>query len=169
MACAVAGGRIRRRILTGTLSIVRSISSGGKRASSRTSSISAPDKFHEQLDTTESDIIVMGVGAEIDAGELRAIGRDGAIVSKDRAQIAASFQAAAARVEAYSKRYYLLGYCSPARAGEHVLRIEARAGGRTGSYEHKFDARGFGPNCDPTRPPAFNIKRPKRISIGSPP
>lgn len=125
------------------------------------------DKLHEQLQDTEFDIIVMGVGAEIDAGELRAIGRDGAIVAKDRTQIAASFQKAAARVEAASKRYYLLGYCSPARAGEHVLRIEARAGGRTGSYEHKFDARGFGPNCDPTRPPAFNIKRPRRIAIGA--
>lgn len=126
------------------------------------------EKLAEQLDATEFDIIVMGVGAEIDEGALRAIGRDGAILSKDRSKIAASFQAAAERVEAASKRYYLLGYCSPARAGEHVLRIEARAGGRTGSYEYKFDARGFGPNCDPTRPPAFNIRRPKRVTLRSP-
>lgn len=126
------------------------------------------EKLKEQLETTEFDIIVMGVGAEIDEGALRAIGRDGAILSKDRSKIATSFQAAAERVEAASKRYYLLGYCSPARAGEHVLRIEARAGGRTGSYEYKFDARGFGPNCDPTRPPAFNIRRPKRIALRPP-
>lgn len=119
------------------------------------------DKVQEVLDATDIDVLVIGVGAEIDGSELRAIGRSGAIVSKDRAQVASSFEAAAARVEAFSKRYYLLGYCSPARAGEHVLRIETTVGGRTGALEYKFDARGFAPNCDPTRPPAFNLKRPK--------
>jgi hypothetical protein len=123
------------------------------------------DKLHEQLDAAKVDVIVMGVGAEIDADELRAVGRNGAIVSKDRNQIASSFTAAAARVEGASKRYYLLGYCSPARAGEHMLRIEATANGKTGSYEYKFNAQGFGPNCDPTRPPAFNIRRPKRVVL----
>lgn len=119
------------------------------------------EKLEEVLDDTDIDVLVIGVGAEIDGSELRAIGRSGAIVSKDRAQIASSFDTAAARVEAFSKRYYLLGYCSPARAGEHMLRIETTVGGRNGALEYKFDARGFGPNCDPTRPPTFNIKRPK--------
>jgi hypothetical protein len=123
------------------------------------------DKLYDAVDKLEVDVIVVGVGAEIDASELEALGRDGAILSKDRAQIAASFEAAAAKIEAYSKRYYLLGYCSPARAGEHVLRIETTAAGASGSYEHKFDARGFGPNCDPKRPPAFNIRRPKRVVL----
>ncbi len=126
------------------------------------------DKLHEQLDKLDIDTMVVGVGAEIDGSELRAIGRHGAILSKDRAQIRASFDAAAARVEAFSKRYYLLGYCSPARAGEHVLRIETNANGASGSYEHKFDARAFGPNCDPTRTPTFNIKRPKRVALRVP-
>jgi hypothetical protein len=80
-------------------------------------------------------------------------------LSKDRTQIATSFEKAAARIEAFSKRYYLLGYCSPARAGEHVVRIETTVDGKTGWQEYKFDARGFGPNCDPTRPPAFSLKR----------
>ncbi len=120
------------------------------------------DKLHEFLDGTEIDIIVIGVGAEIDAGELEAIGRSGAIVSKDRAQIASSFDSAAARVEAFSKRYYLLGYCSPARAGEHVVRIETTAAGKSGSAEYTFNANGFGPNCDPNRPPSFSVRRPRK-------
>ncbi len=119
------------------------------------------DQLHRQLDVDDLDILVIGVGAEIDDGELRSIGRNGAIVSKDRAKIATSFEKAAARVEAFSKRYYLLGYCSPARAGEHVVRIETSVDGKTGYQEYKFDARGFGPNCDPNRPPAFNVKRPQ--------
>jgi uncharacterized protein YegL len=122
------------------------------------------DKLEETLDQAKIDVIVVGVGAEIDESQLHAIGRNGAILSKDRAQIAASFSAAAARVEAFSKRYYLLGYCSPARAGKHVLRIETSANGASGYYEHSFDANGFGPNCDPTRAPSFNLKRPKRVA-----
>jgi uncharacterized protein YegL len=121
------------------------------------------DKLHETLDKRKVDIIVMGVGAEIDDRELKQIGRNGAIVSKDRTQIAKSFEAAAARVEAASKRYYLLGYCSPARAGEHTVRIEANAGGRSGWYEYKFKADGFGPDCDPKKPPAFDTRRPKKV------
>ena len=121
------------------------------------------DKLYDTLDKTNIDVMVIGVGAEIDSGELRAIGRNGAILNKDRAQIASSFQAAAARVEAFTKRYYLLGYCSPARAGKHVVRIETAARGQSGSLEYEFDAKGFGPNCDPNRPPSFNTKRPRNI------
>jgi hypothetical protein len=123
------------------------------------------DQLHKELANKDVDMMAIGVGAEIDAKELRTIGHDGAIVSKDRAQIAASFEKAAARIEAFSKRYYLLGYCSPARAGEHIVRIEANVGGKHGAQEYKFDARGFGPNCDPNRPPSFNIKRPQPRKI----
>jgi len=123
------------------------------------------DQLYEQLDHAGVDILTIGVGAEIDGGELRSIGKNGSIVNKDRAQISASFEAAAARVEAMSNRYYLLGYCSPARAGKHTVRIETNANGKTGSLEYEFDAKGFGPNCDPNRPPSFNVKRPKRVAF----
>ncbi|HEY5927549.1 MAG TPA: VWA domain-containing protein [Kofleriaceae bacterium] len=119
------------------------------------------DKLHDELDKREADIMVIGVGAEIDGGELRAIGRNGAIVSKDRAQISQSFDQMAARIEAMSKRYYLLGYCSPARAGTHVVRVETTVDGATGAVEHEFKADGFTPNCDPNRQPNFDIRRPK--------
>ncbi len=117
-------------------------------------------QLHDALEAAEMDVLVIGVGAEIDSGELQSIGQDGAILSKDRTQVAQSFEAAAARVEAFSRRYYLLGYCSPARAGEHEVRILSSVGGRRGSLRYRYDARGFGPNCDPTRNPSFNVKRP---------
>jgi hypothetical protein len=119
------------------------------------------DELHQALAEADVHVLVIGVGAEIDGGELGAIGRNGAIVSKDRAQIATSFEQAAARVEAFSKRYYLLGYCSPARAGKHVVRIETTVDGKSGGLEYPFDARGFGPNCDSARQPSFSIRRPK--------
>ncbi|HEU5056295.1 MAG TPA: VWA domain-containing protein [Kofleriaceae bacterium] len=118
------------------------------------------DQLYEQLDQVQFDVLVIGVGDEIDPGELDSIGRNGAIINKDRNQIAASFEDAAARMEAMSRRYYLLGYCSPARAGEHEVRIETTVRGQSGSLTYRFRADGFGPNCDPNRPPSFDVRRP---------
>jgi hypothetical protein len=119
------------------------------------------DTLHQELASAPVDVLVIGVGGEIDDGELAAIGRNGAILSRDRAQVAKLFDAAAARVEAASRRYYLLGYCSPSRAGQHDVTIEAHSGGRSGALSYHFDAAGFGPQCDPTQKPSFNVKRPR--------
>jgi len=121
-------------------------------------------KLHEELALAEVDVMVIGVGNELDEAELRIIGKDGAILTKDRAQIASAFEQAAARVEAFSRRYYLLGYCSPARAGAHEVRIETIVDGDAGALGYQFNAAGFGPECDPTRKPSFNLKRPKVVS-----
>jgi hypothetical protein len=117
-------------------------------------------QVERELYETDIEVLVIGVGAEIDEGSLKRIGKNGTILSKDRTQIATSFKAAAARVEASSKHYYLLGYCSPARAGKHELRVEATHQGQTGSLTYEFDASGFGPNCDPAARPTFNVRRP---------
>ncbi len=119
------------------------------------------EDLQKALDDRQVDVMVIGVGAEIDDSELREIGRNGAILSKDRAQISDSFDKMAARIEAMSKRYYLLGYCSPARAGKHIVRVETSAHGESGSVEYEFDAKGFGPNCNPDRPPNFDVRHPR--------
>ena len=122
------------------------------------------EKLHEALDKNDLDILVIGVGTEIDGGELRYIGKSGAILTKDRAQIAQAFDKAAARIEAFSKRYYLLGYCSPARAGLHRVRIATSADGASGSLEYNFNAAGFGAPCDPNQSPSFDVHHPKAIA-----
>ncbi|MCA3013587.1 MAG: VWA domain-containing protein [Myxococcaceae bacterium] len=109
------------------------------------------------------DVFVIGVGAEIDERELRAIGRSGVALDRDPRSLSAAFDQVASRIEGFSKCYYLLSYCSPARAGVHDLRIEpVTADGRTGSLTYRFDAQGFGPDCDPNRKPAFDLKRPRQ-------
>jgi hypothetical protein len=118
------------------------------------------EQIEKEYENLEIDVMVIGVGAEIDEGYLRRIGKNGAILNKDRSQIAKAFENAAARVEAFSKRYYLLGYCSPSRAGQHDVRIEAHHGGQSGSLTYHFDATGFSSNCDPTQKPSFNLRRP---------
>lgn len=121
------------------------------------------DALHAAIDRTNLEVFVIGVGAEIDESELKAIGRSGVSLSKERDALGAGFDQIAARIEGYSKRFYLLSYCSPARAGNHILRIEpVTAEGKTGALTYAFNADGFGPNCDPARKPAFDLKHPKR-------
>jgi len=119
------------------------------------------DELHDALEQVEHDVYVIGVGNEIDEDELQAIGRSGAILSKDRQDITSAFEETAARIEAFTKRYYLLGYCSPARAGAHEVTIEAQYEGKTGTLNYEFDANGFRPQCNPEKKPRFDIRRPR--------
>jgi hypothetical protein len=114
------------------------------------------------LDRANLEVFVIGIGAEIDESELKAIGRSGAALSRDPATVGAEFDRIAARIEGYSKRFYLLSYCSPSRAGEHELRVEpVLADGKKGDITYRFNADGFTPECDPNRKPAFDLKHPK--------
>jgi hypothetical protein len=68
----------------------------------------------------------------------------------------------AAKIEAHTKRFYLLSYCTPARKGEHEVTIEARTKNPNGSgaLTYKFNAEKFGPppDSDPKTPPSFDMK-----------
>ena len=123
------------------------------------------DQVANALDQTEYEVYVIGVGSEIDSRELSQIGRTGAIIRPKREELSAAFEEAAARIEAMSKRFYLLGYCSPSRAGRHKVTIEASAKGGSGDLSYEFTADGFRPNCDPEQKPNFNLKRPKAARV----
>lgn len=117
-------------------------------------------QLDKALDQTRHNVFVIGVGSEIKESELRDIGRTDAFLSRDPAVLGAAFDQIAQKVEAYTRSFYLLSYCSPARAGEHELRVEAQSEGRGGALTYRFNAQGFGPNCDSNRMPHFDIHRP---------
>jgi hypothetical protein len=119
------------------------------------------DEVRKTLDTAQFDTFAIGVGAEVDKSELSAIGRSGTFASQKRGDIARGFDEVAARIEAASRRFYLLSYCSPSRAGEHDVEVEAVAGNKRGRLSHHFDANGFGPRCDPNQKPAFDVRHPR--------
>lgn len=110
------------------------------------------------------DMFAVGVGAEIEEGTLKKIGQDGAEHAEDQEKLSEAFDKIASRIEAHMKRFYLLSYCTPARKGEHRVRIVAKreepAG--SGSLEYTFDAEGFGPppECNPERKPLFRLDAP---------
>lgn len=113
------------------------------------------------------EIFVIGVGSEINEVELKDLGRSGTALSRDPSQVGTQFEAIATRIEGYSKRFYLLSYCSPARAGEHELTVQPfLSDGKSGDITYRFNANGFGPNCDPNKKPAFDIKKPRVPTAG---
>ena len=115
----------------------------------------------QAVDTVGYDIYAIAVGEEVNASEVRSIGRTGTFTSKNPQDITRGFEEIGKKVEGYSKRYYLLSYCSPARAGRHQVEIEAVKGGARGRLQYDFKADGFGPNCDPNQRPAFNVHKPR--------
>ena len=118
------------------------------------------DKALEEAQANDTALYVIGVGKEIDSSELRNIGRTASFLSTDPAALAKAFDEIATRVEAYTKSFYLLSYCSPARAQEHDLKVETGGGLSKGDLTYHFDATGFGPNCDSNRMPKFDIRHP---------
>ncbi|MDP9150363.1 MAG: VWA domain-containing protein, partial [Myxococcota bacterium] len=111
------------------------------------------------------DVFAIGLGAEIKAAQLSEIGKSGTAMAADKTAIVKAFDEVGAKVEARTRSFYLLSYCSPSRAGKHVVRVEAvfkdpkGQGDKTGSLSSDFDATGFQPGCDPNAPPSFDVTR----------
>jgi hypothetical protein len=117
------------------------------------------DEVWNELDESGHDVFTVGIGGEGDQ-YLDKWGRSGAVRSQTAHTVAIAFEEAATKVDAAYDRFYLLSYCSPARAGMRHLRVEvtfttAEGEEKKGSLEQDFDASGFGPGCDPNTPPRF--------------
>jgi hypothetical protein len=126
------------------------------------------DSLLAAVNDANVEIYAIAVGAEVTDREIRAIGRNGVFMSKSSADIQRGFQEIGARIAGLSRRYYLLSYCSPARAGSHMVEIEASKGGRSGRLSYDFKADGFGPNCDPNQKPAFSVLHPRTKPLPKP-
>jgi hypothetical protein len=127
------------------------------------------DDMMKAVSESPHDLFVVGVGAEIDKGELRRLGRTGAALEADPGAVQRAFEQVAQRIEGYTQRFYLLSYCSPARRGERALRIEAvAADGQKGSLEARFNADGFTPQCDPNTPPPFDTTLRSKKNLPTP-
>jgi uncharacterized protein YegL len=116
------------------------------------------------------DVFAIGLGGEIKEPQLQEIGKSGTAMAADKNAIVKAFDEIGAKVEARTKSYYLLSYCSPSRAGSHQVRIEAvykdpqNKTEETGSLRRDFDATGFAPGCDPNTPPTFDLTKGDALS-----
>lgn len=124
------------------------------------------EEMNEQINKEEYaryERFAIGIGdpAELESAQLSEIGRDGTEQGNDRTKVKESFERIAGKIEAHSKRFYLLSYCTPSRKGQHVVRIavDSEKAKGSGSLEYRFAADGFGPppDCDPARKPTFKL------------
>jgi hypothetical protein len=72
---------------------------------------------------------------------------DRVTVSSNAARLEADFGAVAYRIAGLSTGSYLLGYCSPKRAGQHTVAVERATGTTQRRVEHTFSASTFTPGC----------------------
>lgn len=150
----------RRPLKFGTLVV---FSDGADRAArvSRADMMEALER--PEYERYERFAIGIGEETELEQARLEEIGRDGTEEGADRAKVKDAFERIASKIEAHSRRFYLLSYCTPARRGEHVVRIEVdkKSPRARGSLEYAFTADGFGPppRCNPERPPTFDLER----------
>jgi von Willebrand factor type A domain len=121
----------------------------------------SPEDVDNALNNAGFETYVIGAGQEVDRSQLSRIGRSGTFASQNPGDVKKGFDEIGARIEAASRRFYLLSYCSPSRAGEHEVEIEANAAGSSGRIAYRFNANGFGPNCDPKQRPSFDVHHPR--------
>lgn len=123
------------------------------------------EDMDKALDDTKYEIFGIALGAEMKESELKRIGKTGTAKAENKEEVLKAFDSIAQRIEASTKSFYLLSYCSPSRAGQHKLRIEAEWKGtdgksaKSGSFETDFDAAGFAHGCDPKQPPNFDVHK----------
>jgi von Willebrand factor type A domain len=110
----------------------------------------------DAIDASEDSIFAIGVGNEIDDPTLARIGKAGYIRVENSTALSDAFKQIGDRIARSTRRYYLLSYCSPARAGKHTVTVEAVTKQGRGQVEYAFDAAGFGPGCDASKPPPFD-------------
>ncbi|HSQ40698.1 MAG TPA: VWA domain-containing protein [Fibrobacteraceae bacterium] len=120
--------------------------------------VSDADMF-ETLHNADLNVFAIGMGGEISPRELQRLSTVGYLQADDLEQIGFAFDDVAELIEETSRKFYLLSYCSPSRAGHHTLEIEAFDEKLSGRLEHEFDATGFGPGCDPGQKPTFKAAR----------
>ncbi|MBX3182333.1 MAG: hypothetical protein KIT72_09220 [Polyangiaceae bacterium] len=114
------------------------------------------DALIRELDRTEHQVFALVAGPD-ESSFHRELGRNGGARVDEELDIYGAADQLINRMEQKLEGEYLVSYCSPARAGTRLVRIEATVTDdtrdRRGDVEFEIDATGFGPGCDPTRPP----------------
>jgi hypothetical protein len=115
------------------------------------------DRMNQVLESVRFDVVAVGIGQDT---PYLGFARSGVVHAQSADTLPIALEEAAMRVVATHGKYYLVAYCSPARAGERRVKVEVlyatKTGDeRSGSVTHDFDATGFGPGCRPETPPRF--------------
>jgi hypothetical protein len=138
--------------------------SRGPDLAGRVSSDVVSDALHE----TKNDVVGIVIGP--DSHQLDFL-PGGVVHAEDGDSLPIAFEEAGMRVSAAHRKYYLVAYCSPARAGQRRVRVEVsytdtEGNEKSGDTSYELDATGFGSGCNPETPPRFEHPKPRADTRG---
>jgi hypothetical protein len=133
------------------------------------------DKVHDAVWESPHDVIAIGVADQVET--LDQFAKRGVVRAQAANTLPIAFEEAAGKVQGELEKYYLVSYCSPARAGSRRLRLEVKYTNKegeehSGDFEVDFDAKGFRPGCNPQHTPRFVVQpkeKPNHFEQGPPP
>lgn len=122
------------------------------------------DSVLEAINDSPHRVLALTAGTWADPDEAEALGPHGHETAARFEIIEAPLSELARALEEDYARYYLLSYCSPARAGSRSLLVRVRhhddEGKPTEAQAYsEFDASGFTGRCNPSAPPRFSRMR----------
>jgi hypothetical protein len=112
------------------------------------------------LDKSSHRVFAIGVGP--DKGfALSDLGRAGWVRAPSITAAGVAFEEMGMKIDAAYGSFYLLSYCSPARDGRRLLKLEvvhedSEGNEITGTLHEEFEATNFGAGCDPSTTPRFS-------------
>ena len=98
---------------------------------------------------SEHNVFTIGLGGEIDEEHLQNLGENGFEFADDTENVTAAFNKIAERIKKASQKFYVLAYCSPKRAGDHIVTLDGDWKGSKETISYDFNADGFESGCNP--------------------
>jgi len=100
----------------------------------------------QAVQESKHKVYSIGLGGETDEEHLLALGKTGSVFPEKSEEVVGAFNQIGEQILLASQRFYVIGYCSPKRNGEHTLSLQV--GDHVGALQAVFDAEEFGPGCD---------------------
>jgi hypothetical protein len=123
--------------------------------------------LNDSLVSRTDKFVYIGVTGETPDSSKRRLSQSGEVTAQSGDTLPIAFEDAGALVDGLLDQYYLLSYCSPARAGTRDLKVTVSVPvpdgkDETDSFSVHFDATGFTAGCDSQKvPPLVATSKPK--------
>jgi hypothetical protein len=117
----------------------------------------------DALSSNKDKLVFIGVTGDTPDDTTKRVAQSGQILAQSADTIPIAFENAGALVDGLLEQYYVLSYCSPARAGTRNLKVVVSVPvpdgkDETDSFEVHFDSAGFAAGCDSQNVPPLVSK-----------
>ena len=118
------------------------------------------EQAQDALRNRDHHRVAVSMGTEDAQDVAREYGSEGAVHTKTVEELETALFDSAALLDDIYRQYYLVAYCSPARAGTRHVHLQVETfdqdgDSRKGSFNSEFNADDFGSECDLTTLPKF--------------